>query len=488
MSTLRTPGQAPRSGDRQHGADVPSKDRRRVQTSGHALVALQRAAGNRAVGQLVGGHARGHPGVAAVAVAQRQPGPRRPKGKVAPAPVTKPGPAGKADATPADGEPFTDAQLVRMGQATQVNVMFQKIQDLKLERIRSWAKTADLKEPKPLRAALDIAVAMVGLGMGGVFGMAISHGIKGEYLKDFVYLAKLELVDKVAVDGYEYGMREAGQALQDGTVAAYSDGMRKPNVEGALASDFDDLLGVFGEAMRLQVIAETTAQQTAFNFNAASTYKRSGPLLKAIALTVVYLQLFNQPNVFHQELTEGLIRMMDENAVAKKAAKSYGGDTKRAWEKDEGLHESNERKGNLVILPNSIGSLGRYYRPLFDFDAFHAIATGVNSKTLNKLSGRTIEELPLSLGFRYFVENPFYRLIEGGDPIRGWFTRSPTGDIYLDPDISDSAKEWFASYYSGVSRELSDDEREQWAPLGARKVYDRTKQLKLSGASNSDVF
>lgn len=456
----------------------------------HPLFMLQRSAGNRAVNQFLTGTT---PSVLATVHAQRQPGPHHKPGK--PSKAAQPGKPAPGDKTAkpadanADREPFTDAQLVRMGQAAQVNVMFQKIQDLKLERVRSWAKTADLKEPKPLRTALDIAVSMAGLGMGGVIGLLVSHGIKGEYFKDFVYLAGLELVDKVAEDGYAYGMREAGQALQDGTLTAYSDGMRTPNIAGALAGDFDDLLGVYGEAMRLQTIAETTTQQTAFNMGAATTYKRSGPLLKAIALTVIYLQLFNQPNVFHHELTEGLIRMMDENAVAKKAAKSYGGDTKRAWAENKGLHDSSERIGNLVLLPTGAGSLGYYYRPDFNFASFGAIATGVNTKTLSKLAGSTVEDLRLSLGFRFFVENPFYRILESGDPIHAWFTRTPTGDIFVDEkNNSDSGNEWLASFYSGISRELTDEEREQWAPLGARKVYDRIKDRKVTGLSNSDLF
>src|SRR5690348_5013885 len=98
-----------------------------------------------------------------------------------------------------DVEPFTDAQLERMGQVAQVNVLFTQVQALKNDRVKTWTDTATATEPKPLQYALDLVVAMVALGMGGVLGMLVSKGIKGEYLKDFVYLAGLEFTDKLAV-------------------------------------------------------------------------------------------------------------------------------------------------------------------------------------------------------------------------------------------------------------------------------------------------
>src|SRR4051794_25404124 len=111
----------------------------------------------------------------------------------------------------APDEPFTPRQLERMGQAAQVNVLFGDIEKLKDDRILTWRDTANAKEPKPLREALDIAVAMVALGIGGVFGTVIAKGIEGHLMNEFVLLAGLELGDKVIEDSYEYAMREAGE-------------------------------------------------------------------------------------------------------------------------------------------------------------------------------------------------------------------------------------------------------------------------------------
>ena len=54
------------------------------------------------------------------------------------------------------------------------------IASLKEKRIASWKETANRKEPKPAREILDVVVAMVALGMGGVFGEIIAQGTPEE--------------------------------------------------------------------------------------------------------------------------------------------------------------------------------------------------------------------------------------------------------------------------------------------------------------------
>jgi hypothetical protein len=382
-------------------------------------------------------------------------------------------------------EPFTPAQLERMGQAAQVNVLFSDIEKLKNDRIGTWRDTANAKEPKPLREALDVAVAMVALGMGGVFGTLVAKGIENHLLNEFVLLAGLELADKVAVDSYEYAMHSAGEALQNGTIAALPHG--DANVQAALASDKDDLIGVYAEAMRLQVRSETSIQQENFNLNAATTYGASALLLKRIALKVIYNQLFTQPQVFHRELSEGFIRLMDEDNLARRAER-YGGDKARTQREDTSLRDTDERKGNLLVLPEKVSfSLGNYGNPDLGFGNYYALATGANTKTLMKLANTPVKDLPLTLGFRYWVEDPFYRILRGG-MVKAWFTRDPGGTVRLEDGLGESAREWLASYQTGISRELTDEERAANAPLGAQKLYEATKDRPIIRLSNSDIF
>jgi hypothetical protein len=382
-------------------------------------------------------------------------------------------------------EPFTPEQLSRMGQAAQVNVLFGDIEKLKNDRILTWRDTANAKEPKPLREALDIVVAMVALGIGGVFGTIIAKGIEGHLMNEFVLLAGLELGDKVIEDSYEHAMREAGESLRAGTLAAMPQTTK--NVEAALAGDKDDLIGVYAEAMRLQIRAETSAQQEQFNLNAPDTYGAASLLLRRIALKLIYNQLFTQPQVFHRELTEGFIRLMDENHLAVEA-QDYGGDKGRTWKEDTDLHDTDERKGNLLVLPEAVStSLGNYGAPRLGFGNFYALATGANTKTLMKLAGTAVKDLPLSLGFRFWVDDPFYRIFKGG-MVKAWFTRDPAGGIYLESGLGEGAMEWLASYYTGIERELTDEEREHNAPLGARKLYEAIKDKTITKITNSDVF
>jgi len=381
-------------------------------------------------------------------------------------------------------EPFTDAQLDRMGKANGVNVLFDSIEKLKNDRIATWVKTADTKEPKPLRYALEMAVASAALGFGGVFGAFIAQGLKdAHYLQEFVDLVGLEAGDKALEDAFHWAMESAGEAFNHGTMKALQ--ARDANVAAALAGDWDNLLDTYAEAMRLQNRSETDAQQSAFNDNARSTYKGRALALKRGALQVTYNRLFHEPQVFHRELTWGLMRLMDEVYIAKQAA-DYGGDRKRALREDPDLHEVSERKGNLVLLG---GDLGDYWSPRLNFPGFGGIGTGLNTKTLNKLAGLPVQDLPFTVGFRYFVENPLYWLLPGGDPVKAWFTRDADGNIYLDEENSGKgAKEWLASYYSGRTDKLSDEDRDRLAPLGAKKLYDATKDKPLRGASNTDLL
>ena len=60
------------------------------------------------------------------------------------------------------------------------------------------------------------------------------------------------------------------------------------------------------------------------------------------------------------------------------------------------------------------------------------------------------------------------------------FVRDPDGNCYLtDPRMGDSAKEWLASYYTGQTAEHTDSERGLFAPLGAKKLYETIKTMRI---------
>jgi hypothetical protein len=178
---------------------------------------------------------------------------------------------------------------------------------------------------------------------------------------------------------------------------------------------------------------------------------------------------------------------MDENNLARRG-QSYGGDKARTLKEDTSLHDTEERKGNLLVLPEKVSfSLGNYGSPNLGFGNFYAFATGANTKTLMKLVNTPVKDLPLTLGFRYWVEDPFHRILRGG-MVKAWFTRDPSGKVWLEDDLGQSAMEWLASYHTGISRELTKEERERNAPLGAQKLYEATKDRPIMRLTNSDLF
>jgi hypothetical protein len=381
------------------------------------------------------------------------------------------------------GDVFTPAQLDLIGQAANVNMLFSAIKDVRLERVRTWTETAKLEEPKPLRKALEIAVTVAAAATGGVVGTLITKNLTG-LAQEFVKAGGGELIEKVSGDLFQYAMTDAGASLQKGATEAFE---RRDLVTVPALGKAEDLLGVYTEAMRLHTIAETMEQQEEFNLNAGTTHRSLPLLLKNLALKVIYLRLMTQPDVFQRELTVGFLRLMDENQVAKVANEDYGGDKDKAWREDEDLHEVEERMGNLLVLPARYTTLAEWHSPRLDFGDFRAQATEVNTKTLQKLAGTPVKDLPLTLAFRYWVQNPIYRVFKG-EWIQAWFTRDPSGNVWLDDDIEEGAMEWLASYHSGISRMLSDEEREKYAPLGARKLYEATKSKLLVSVTNSDLL
>lgn len=392
--------------------------------------------------------------------------------------------SGKAQAE--DSEPFTDAQRERMGQVAQVNTLFEDFAKLKDTRIAAWKGAAEAKEPKPGRAILDTVVAMVALGMGGVFGEIVAHGIKGKLLNEFVLLAGLEVVDKLSVDSYEWAMDTARDTFQEGTKKGLEE-FKEVNLTMALSdSNFDDMIGVYVEAMSLQAQSEKFTLQGAFNSNSKVTYRKGALTLIGVAMRLVFHELWSDPKVYHRELTEGYLRMLDEAHVETVANKNYGGDKARARREDEDLHETDERKGNLILLTSS-EEIGDYWAPRLDFPCFNALGTGANTQTFMKLADTHVRDLKLTLGFRYWGISPLYRIISG-DWVRIWFTRDPGGDVYLGPEVGEDAEEWLASYYTGIRRELTDVEREANARPGAKKLYEATKDKPIHHLVNSDFF
>jgi hypothetical protein len=211
-------------------------------------------------------------------------------------------------------------------------------------------------------------------------------------------------------------------------------------------------------------------------------------------MDALYKRLMEKRESFLRELSEGFIRLLDEVYLEERAEK-YGGSVERLLREDPTIHESEERRGNLVLSQVGEGGfLGKWWAPMLDFGGFGALATVVNTATLRELRGTPIKDLPLTLTFRMWADNPFKGLFQDVFcKIR--FERRPDGAIWVDFDCDEPGSyspedglEWLASYYFQTDRWLSKAERRQYAPQGALKLYDKIKDKPVIGLMNSDIF
>lgn len=205
-------------------------------------------------------------------------------------------------------------------------------------------------------------------------------------------------------------------------------------------------------------------------------------------VSLLYEELKNDPSSFMQELTMGLLRLMDE-AYLEEEAEDYGGDRRKMFDDDSDIDETDIRRGNLLLAPVGTYGIGEYFSPAISaVTGFRALATEVNNATLGELKGAKMGQLPFSLAFRFWGTNPYSGLFQDVF-CKVWFVRRGDGTIVVDFDDADddNGLEWLSSYYLETSRELSSKERREYSAKGATKLYEALKDKPLVAASNFDL-
>jgi hypothetical protein len=171
--------------------------------------------------------------------------------------------------------------------------------------------------------------------------------------------------------------------------------------------------------------------------------------------------------------------MLDEYTLAEKD-KEHGGDRGKTWREDDDLHHTWPRLGNLMVFPVPRNhSLGTSKQPDLGFTEFNATGTGINTETLNRLLNLQVQDLPLTLGFRFRIRNKL------GPPTDVWFTRTADDHVYIEDNVDDDGLEWLASYLTGDGVAHSAKDRQKLARWGATKLYEATKHMRI-GKINMD--
>jgi hypothetical protein len=369
----------------------------------------------------------------------------------------------------------------RQGIKQNINGDFNSIQKLEAERISSWEKNANLPDSKLGLAVLEAVIAIVSLGLGGVaYGIIsslIEKKLASKLLEEFILLAGLEAADlaaekafHVAVDLVRTDMETARQRTQRADKA-------QEDAKAALTSKGDSV-AAYAEALRLQSIRQEAEEREVFN-NSSKDLTDAQLLQKHAALKIIYGKLLESPTPYMQKLTTGYIRLLDEAKLSQKD-KDHGGSRERTFKEDRDAHQITPRAGNLVVwpLPTQF-PLGSWANPNTGFGGLMAQGTGVNSKTLETLEGVPLKDLKVTLSLFFTVQSPY--LLWPGDrkyemPLI--FVRNPDGVI--SPPDDDEMREWLASYYTGQSSEHSDDQRDLFAPLGANKLYEKIKDKRIT--------
>lgn len=407
--------------------------------------------------------------------------------------------------TPADGPdaltPYRKKWVDsgRPNMTIKIVSLLSSIQKIKKTRLDTWTANAQIKDPKPVKDALEVALQIVGTALGGVVGGLLTKSIVNVFIQELVDESTAKITTSVTNFIFEHAVTPARETLNAAATKAL--GSAAKNAGAALVSK-GDLLSCYAEAVNLQTISDEAYAVEEF----LTTVDTKVPTDVALADEVaVFMALFgklqSEPEHFLRELSVGFLRLKDEAYLHEQAAK-YGGSVKRLLKEDSKIDETDIRSGNLLLIAAGRRPLGHYSDNAdVNFGSFYALATEVNNATLEPLSGTAVKDLPLTLAFRFFAYSPFRNLIERvaglpGSYCKVWFERRSDGTIVVDfdegfgDDVSDGV-EWLASYYMhsvGIpaNHNLSLKERQTYAIKGARKLYDLIKGKPVNQLSNFD--
>jgi hypothetical protein len=365
-----------------------------------------------------------------------------------------------------------------------VDDWFGLIQKLQESRLNAWEKNAGIPEAKPSIDVLEIVIAIVAEGLGGVVYGVIENMLakrSSHLLTEFVGLAGLEAGDLAAESAFHAALKSVRGDFETAVKTAASEENVQKSVKGALKKG-NNALSFYVEAIRNQTIAQEMAGHGAFN-KASPQMSDQDLRAKNAALTVVYEELADVKEKYQRELTVGFIRMMDE-ARLEERAKRWGGNRALTFYYDRDW--SVLRAGEIAVEPagdwspiNPHGrSHGSWANPDLSFEGFNAYAGAINDENLDNLVDTPLQELNLTMQFAFWVKNP-YSGWNTGPFVAILFKRDPSGRIIVMDD--GDSKEWLTSYYTRESRDHTDKERDEYAPRGAAKLYDAVKTKSVKG-------
>jgi hypothetical protein len=435
------------------------------------VLTLQRLAGNQAVGRLL---ARD---------------PKKPKPMKTP--PKAPGKGTGAD-TGKDSDSVKaqlDALEKRQDLKRMIENQYDDIHSLRKDLIDTWITNARVEDPPShlwqfMIGAIGVVIAIVSEGVGGIVYSMVHDALKKrdlhELTKEFFTLAGLEAGDLAAEMPLRAALDLVDRQLVTGINKArgnIKDTFTDAAVKKLAEANRGDVISTYAAAMKLQVHMENDATKDEFNQNSASKSLTDLQQLWA-GQRITHDLLLQEPGAYLEELTSGYVSMLDRAEVA-----HYSEDQSRSEILQAYADRSQLSLGLLDLKPDKEGEhydhfIGKWSDPKMDFPAFQFGVYGLNEALEKDLIGKTPQDFPhATLRVRFRAANPY----------SGWFQDEQISVAWVIDEhgryyVTDSGnvREWLASYFTGLSREHSDEERAKYAPLGARKFWEKvnTKPLK----------
>ncbi len=374
----------------------------------------------------------------------------------------------------------------------QLDDQYGLIQKLKDSRLDAWKQNAEIPKAKPSVDVLEIVIAIVAEGFGGVVYGVLEKMLAdrtGHLLQEFAGLAGLEAGDLGAEAAFHKAAKSVEQDVKLAVKDISAEKVVEDSVTGALKKG-NDPLAFYVEAVRNHTIAEEAAEHKHFNDTSADMSDED-VAAKGAMLEMTYKRLAKDPDTYQRELTVGFMRMLDE-ARMEERAKNWGGNRDVAYYSDP--YWSELRPGEVLLLPteakdptahhSNVHFVGTWYAPDLSFDGFEAVSGAINKENLENLVGGEAKDLRLTMRFHLWAKNPY----SGGwqtDTFDIMFKRDQAGRIVLlDRDHN---KEWLTSYYTGEARDHTDEERDKYARLGAEKLYQALKSKTVKKTRVTDL-
>jgi hypothetical protein len=363
----------------------------------------------------------------------------------------------------------------------QVRSQFQAIEKLREERINDWEGNAEIPK-RDIGGAdvLGVIIAIVSEGIGGVvYGLIEEMMTKkagSKLVQEFASLAGLEAGDLAAESVFHNALSVAQKYMEAARLTTQTKSQIKQRAEAAIVNKKGNY-AAYAEAMRLQMQDEEHEQNAAFAKAAAD--KTDEDLIRwDAALDLIWQELFHDPKVFLRELTVGYTRLIDEAWLADKAKEGEAAHATR-----ERVDEPRLRPGSLLVI--TWEPVGRWENPDLSFPSGITVrGEHVNDETLDTVRDAQLREVPVTMSFAFSATSPYNYWNWGRartiPKIFLAFVRDPDGNYYLtDPRMQEDAKEWLASYYTRQDAAHTDNERDFFAPFGAKKLYEAIKTKRI---------